>query len=63
MLGLATSNWIAGLILGAIGAALGTLGGFEARRWLAKALGRDLPAALIEDVVAVVLALLVVYYA
>ena len=63
VLGLATGAWIAGLILGAIGAVLGTLGGFEARRWLAKQFGRDLPAALIEDVVAVVLAFVVVYMA
>lgn len=63
VLGLATDAWIAGLILGAIGAVLGTLGGFEVRRWLAKALGRDLPAALIEDVIAVVVAFSVVYFA
>lgn len=63
VLGLATGAWIPGLILGAIGAVLGTLGGYEARRWLARALGRDLPAALIEDVVAVVVALVVVYIA
>lgn len=63
VLGLPSGNWIAGLILGAIGAVLGTLGGFEARRWLAKALGRDLPAALIEDVVAIVVAFAVVYLA
>ena len=63
VLGLATGAWIAGLILGAIGAVLGTLGGFEVRRWLAKALGRDLPAALIEDAVAIVMAFVVVYLA
>ena len=63
VLGLATGAWIAGLVLGAIGAVLGTLGGFEIRRWLAKAVGRDLPAALIEDVVAVVVAFAVVYVA
>lgn len=63
VLGLPSGNWIAGLILGAIGAVLGTLGGFEARRLLAKALGRDLPAALIEDVVAIVVAFAVVYLA
>ena len=63
VLGLATGAWIAGLILGIIGAVLGTLGGFEARRGLAKAFGRDLPAALIEDVVAILVAFLVVYTA
>ena len=63
LLRLPLGNWIAGLLLGAIGAVLGTLGGFEARRWLAKALNRDLPAALLEDLVAVVAAFLVVYLA
>ncbi|MGB3336229.1 MAG: DUF4126 family protein [Devosia sp.] len=57
------ASWIIGAILGAVGAVLGTLGGAEVRARLAKALGRDLPAALIEDVVAVVLAFLVVYLA
>ena len=61
MLGLPSGNWIAGLILGAIGAVIGTLGGAEARAQLAKAFGRDLPAALIEDVVAVVVAFLAVH--
>lgn len=55
-------NWIVGLILGAIGAVLGTLGGAEVRARLAKAFGRDLPAALLEDFVAVVAALLIVSY-
>lgn len=63
VLGLPSGNWIAGLILGVIGAALGTYGGAAARAWLARALGRDLPAALIEDIVAVVVAFLVVYLA
>ena len=63
VLGLATGAWIAGLILGAIGAVLGTLGGFETRRWLARAFARDLPAALIEDVVALIVAFAVVYLA
>ena len=54
-------SWIVGAILGAIGAVIGTLVGAEVRARLAKALGRDLPAGLIEDVVAVVGALLIVY--
>jgi uncharacterized membrane protein len=57
------ASWIIGAILGAAGAVLGTLGGAEVRARLAKAFGRDLPAALIEDVVAVALAFLVVYLA
>ncbi len=41
------------LAAGVVGAFLGTIGGYEARKWLAAAFGRDLPAALLEDVVAV----------
>ncbi len=36
-----------------VGAFLGTIGGYGARKRLAAAFGRDLPAALLEDVVAV----------
>jgi uncharacterized membrane protein len=39
---------------------LGTLGGSALRARLAKAIGRDLPAALIEDAIAIVLAILAV---
>ena len=56
-------SWIIGAILGAVGAVLGTYGGADIRARLAKSFGRDLPAALIEDVAAVVLAFLVVYLA
>lgn len=48
---------IIGLVLGAIGAVTGTLGGAWARGQLAGAFGKDLPAALTEDVVTVVAAL------
>ncbi|QDZ10989.1 DUF4126 family protein [Devosia ginsengisoli] len=60
---LVVDNWIVGAILGAVGAVIGTYGGADIRARLAKAFGRDLPAALTEDVVAVVLAFLVVYLA
>jgi uncharacterized membrane protein len=63
MLGLPSGNWIGGLVAGAIGGVIGTLGGYEARRWLAAQFKRDLPAALIEDAVAVIVALAVVYAA
>jgi uncharacterized membrane protein len=53
-------NWIIGLIIGAIGAVIGTLGGAEVRSMLAKAFGRDLSAGILEDIVAVVVALLIV---
>ena len=49
-----------GLIAGVVGAVVGTLGGAEVRRRLAERFHRDLPAALIEDAVAIVGALLVV---
>ena len=48
-------SWVGGLIAGSIGAVVGTFGGYELRSRLARAIGRDLPAALIEDVVAIVL--------
>ena len=39
---------------GVIGAVLGTLGGYQARRRLVAAVGgKDLPIALLEDVVAI----------
>lgn len=50
----------AGAICGAIGAVIGTLGGRAARARGAAAFGRDLPAALIEDAVAVGGAVLIV---
>lgn len=63
VVGLPTGAWIATLILGVIGAVIGTLGGYEARRRLAAAFGRDLPAGLLEDAVAIVLGLLAAYFA
>ncbi len=48
---------IIGLLLGAVGAVIGTLGGAWARGKLAEAFGKDLPAALTEDVVTVAAAL------
>jgi uncharacterized membrane protein len=41
--------WPGGLVAGALGAVLGTLGGYELRRRLAAAFHKDRPAALIED--------------
>ncbi|MBD2112256.1 MULTISPECIES: DUF4126 family protein [Cyanophyceae] len=57
---LPSGTWVGGLIAGIVGAVIGTLGGAAARSRLAKALGRDLPAALIEDAIAIVGAVLVV---
>ena len=45
---------VGGLVAGALGAVAGTLGGYEARTRLVKATGgKDLPIALLEDVIAV----------
>lgn len=59
-IGLSGGTWVGGLIAGVVGAVIGTLGGAAARSRLAIALGRDLPAALLEDAIAIVGAILVV---
>ena len=61
VLGTAGGAMLGGLVAGVIGAVIGTLGGYEARKRLVVAIGgKDLPIALLEDVVAVLLALWVV---
>ena len=60
VIGMAANAWIGGAVCGAIGAVIGTLGGADVRGRLAKAFGKDLPAGLLEDVVAVVGAALIV---
>lgn len=52
--------WIAGLGVGIVGAIVGTLAGAEVRGRLSRAVGNDLPIALLEDAVAIGGALLVV---
>jgi uncharacterized membrane protein len=52
---------IGGLVSGALGAVAGTLGGYEFRSRLVKAIGgRDLPVALLEDAIAIVAAVLII---
>ena len=51
--GLSGNGIIVGLVAAIIGAVAGTFGGAKARSLLAKALGRDMPAALLEDAIAV----------
>jgi uncharacterized membrane protein len=51
---------LVGLALGAVGAVAGTLGGAAVRASLAASFRRDLPAALIEDAVAIAGAALVI---
>lgn len=60
VVGTAGGAMVIGLVAGVVGAVMGTYGGAEARARLAGTFGRDLPAALIEDAVAIVLAFLVV---
>jgi len=51
--GAAGGMLVFGAVAGAVGAVIGTLAGAAGRARLAQAFGRDLPAALIEDVVAI----------
>jgi uncharacterized membrane protein len=57
-LGAAGTGWIAPAAVAALGAVAGTLGGRGARARLAATFGRDRPAALLEDAVAIGAALL-----
>jgi uncharacterized membrane protein len=59
-LGAAHDALLGGLIAGAIGAVVGTLGGASVRGALSKAFGKDLPAALLEDAVALLGAIFIV---
>ncbi|MFM0092347.1 DUF4126 domain-containing protein [Paraburkholderia sediminicola] len=59
-IGAAHGSLLGGLIAGVVGAVIGTLGGAKVRGALARAFGRDLPAALIEDAVAIVGAVVIV---
>ena len=56
-IGAAAGSWIIGLIAGVIG----TFGGAEIRGYMAKAFGRDTPAAFIEDAGAIILGLIIVW--
>ncbi|MQX12788.1 DUF4126 domain-containing protein [Sinorhizobium fredii] len=61
VIGTAGGSLIGGAIAGIIGAIIGTLGGYEARKRLVAAIGgKALPIALLEDLVAILLALWVV---
>jgi uncharacterized membrane protein len=58
-IGISHSSLLIGLLGGAIGAVIGTLGGASARSALAKMFGKDLPAALLEDAIAIIGAILI----
>jgi len=60
-IGAAAGSWIIGLIAGAICAVIGTFGGAEIRARMAKAFGRDAPAAFLEDAGAIILGLVIIW--
>jgi uncharacterized membrane protein len=55
-IGLSHQSLVLGAVAGIVGSVVGTFGGARGRALLAKAFGRDLPAALLEDALAVALA-------
>ena len=59
-IGASSGSLVPGLITGIIGAVIGTLGGAAFRGRLAAAFGKDRPAAIIEDVVAIGAAIAIV---
>ena len=60
-LGTAGDALIGGLVAGVLGAVAGTLGGYELRARLVKAIGgNDLPIALLEDAIAIIAAIAIV---
>ncbi len=59
-IGLAGGSWLGGLVAGLIGAVIGTYGSAPVRASLAEAFGRDLPAAFIEDAIAIVISIAIV---
>ena len=52
----ASHDMLVGAVAGIVGAVIGTLGGYEVRVRAARAVGRDLPVAVAEDVIALVIA-------
>ena len=59
-IGLSQGHLIFGALSGIIGSVVGTLAGARARAFAAKLFGRDLPAALLEDFLAVALAVVAI---
>lgn len=59
--GAALGGWVGGMLAGILGAIVGTLGGYEFRARLVRAIGgKDLPIALLEDAIAIGGAFLIV---
>jgi uncharacterized membrane protein len=61
-IGAARGSMVGGLIAGVVGSVIGTLGGRAVRARLAASFGSDRPAALIEDVIAIVGAVMIVIH-
>jgi len=59
-IGAARQSLVLGLVAGAVGAVAGTLGGAAVRSKLAEVFRKDLPAALLEDAVTIILAIVVI---
>ena len=59
-IGLSQEHLVIGALSGIVGSVAGTLGGSKARAFAAKLFGRDLPAALLEDAIAIALAVVAV---
>lgn len=59
-IGLALDAAVAGLSAAVVGAIVGTLGGIRVRTWLADRFGHNLPAALMEDIIAILLGVIIV---
>ena len=59
-IGLSQEHLLIGALSGIVGSVVGTFAGAKARAFAAKLFGRDLPAALLEDILAVALAVVAV---
>ena len=59
-IGVSYGHPVTGAVAGVAGSVVGTLAGSKARAFGARLIGRDLPAALVEDVVAVALAVVAI---
>jgi uncharacterized membrane protein len=59
-IGVASQSLLFGLLSGIVGSVVGTLGGAKVRALLANAFGKDMPAAFLEDAVAIGIAIFVV---
>jgi uncharacterized membrane protein len=57
-IGTSHGHFLMGMLSGIVGSILGTLGGSKTRAAVAQLFGRDLPVALLEDVVAIALVFL-----